>query len=178
MNSLQLNTLHLVVFARWYQYYLFLPFFGIPEALKVYHSKHFVFQLSEIEVRWKTRLKRMRTISQPCFSGSGTLSLETRQLVFVEEAGFCQGVVRVCHVICLKHCFPTFKCDDKRMTVRKVHATCHVQYLVSKLSFVESSARATLAEGRCPNKSGSILCEYSCFIELNFIFVFWSVLFF
>jgi len=73
---------------------IFLPFFGIPEALKVYHSKHFVFQLSETEFRWKTRLERMRTISQPCFSGSGTLSLETRQLVFVEEAGFSQGVVK------------------------------------------------------------------------------------
>lgn len=108
LNSLQLNTLHLVVFARWYQYYLFLPFFGLPEALKVYHSKHFVFQLSETEFRWKTRLKRMRTISQPCFSGSGTLSLETRQLVFVEEAGFSQGVVKVlpCHMS--KTLFPKF----------------------------------------------------------------------
>lgn len=130
LNSLQLNTLHLVVFARWYQYYLFLPFFGIPEALKVYHSKHFVFQLSETEFRWKTRLQSMRTISQPCFSGSGTLSLETRQLVFVEEAGFYQGVVEVCHVICLKHCFPSFKCDDKRMTVRK--SSCNLSRTVSR----------------------------------------------
>ena len=109
---------------------IFLPFFGIPEALKVYHSKHFVFQLSETEFRWKTRLERMRTISQPCFSGSGTLSLETRQLVFVEEAGFSQGVVKVCHVTCLKHCFPSFKCDDKKMTVRK--SACNLSRTLSR----------------------------------------------
>lgn len=109
---------------------IFLPFFGIPEALKVYHSKHFKFQLSETEFRWKTRLKRMRTISQPRFSGSGTLSLETRQLVFVEEAGFSQGVVKFCHVICLKHCFPSFKCDDKKMTVRK--SSCNLSRTVSR----------------------------------------------
>lgn len=125
LNSLQLNTLNLVVFARWYQYYLFLPFFGIPEALKVYHSKDFVFQLSlEDETS-----KYADDISTLC-AGSGTLSLETRQLVFVEEAGFYQGVVRVCHVICLKHCFPSFKCDDKRMTVRK--SSCNLSRTVSR----------------------------------------------